>query len=109
MLILIGGALAIGQAGPPKTIEAETFLVKDINGKVKAKIDAMNGSAELLFYDHAGRQRIELTSTESYSALNLKDDAGGVGATMVGASKDGMPSTHRGAVTPARTAIQPGQ
>ena len=55
----------------------------------------MNGSAELLFYDHAGRQRIELTSTESYSALlNLKDDAGGVGATMeVGASKDGMPST----------------
>jgi hypothetical protein len=94
VLILIGGALAIGQAGPPKTIEAETFLVKDINGKVKAKIDAMNGSAELLFYDHAGRQRIELTSTESYRALNMKDDAGGVGATMeVGASKDGMPST----------------
>jgi hypothetical protein len=94
VLILIGAVLAMGQARPARTIEAERFLLKDVDGNVKAKLDVKDGSGELSFYDHAGHQRIELTSTESYSALNLKDDAEGLGATMeVGTSKDGTPST----------------
>ena len=92
-LILIGAALAMGQAGPGRTIEAESFLLKDVDGNVRAKLDA-KGSTKFLFLDRAGHERVALTSDENSAALEMKDEKGRLGATMgAGASKDGMSST----------------
>lgn len=93
-LILIVAALAIGQAGPARTVEAESFLLKDVDGNVKAKLDSKDGKTKLTFLDRAGHERVALTSTENVAALEMKDGAGGLSATMeTGVSKDGISST----------------
>jgi hypothetical protein len=93
-LILIGAALAMGQAVPARTIEAESFLLKDVDGNLRAKLDAKDGSTKLLFFDRAGHERVALTSAENSAALEMKDEKGRLGATMgAGVSKDGMSST----------------
>jgi hypothetical protein len=93
-LVLIGAVLAIGQAGPPRTVEAESFLLKDVDGNVKAKLDSKDGITKLIFQDRAGHVRVALTSTESVEAFEMKDETGRLGATMsTGASTVGISST----------------
>jgi hypothetical protein len=48
----------MGQARPARTIEAEVFLLKDVNGSVKAKLDVKDGSTKLMFLDRAGHERV---------------------------------------------------
>ena len=93
-LVLLGAALAIGQAGPPRTVEAESFLLKDVDGNVKAKLDSKDGTTKLIFQDQAGHVRVALTSTESVGAFEMKDETGRLGATMsTGSSTVGIEST----------------
>ena len=93
-LVVIGAVLAIGQAGPPRTVEAESFLLKDVDGNVKAKLDSKDGTTKLMFQDRAGHVRVALTSTESVEAFEMKDETGRLGATMsTGASTVGISST----------------
>jgi hypothetical protein len=93
-VILIGAVLVMGQARPARTIEAERFLLTDVDGNVKAKLDVKDGSTKLMFLDRAGHERVALTSAEDFAALEMKDDAGRLGATMaVGVSKNGISST----------------
>ena len=95
-LVLIAAVLAMGQAWPARTIEAEVFLLKDVDGNVKAKLDVKDGSTKLTFLDRAGHERVALTSAEDFAALEMKDEKGRLGATMAmgaGVSKDGMSST----------------
>jgi hypothetical protein len=93
-LVLIAAVLAMGQARPARTIEAEVFLLKDVDGNVKAKLDVKDGSTKLTFLDRAGHERVALTSAEDFAALEMKDEKGRLGATMgAGVSKDGMSST----------------
>ena len=93
-LVLIAGVLAMGQARPARTIEAEVFLLKDVDGNVKAKLDVKDGLTKLTFLDRAGHERVALTSAEDSAALEMKDEKGRLGATMeAGVFKDGMSST----------------
>ena len=34
------------------------FLLKDVNGSVKAKLDVKDGSTKLMFLDRAGHERV---------------------------------------------------
>jgi PHD/YefM family antitoxin component YafN of YafNO toxin-antitoxin module len=70
----------MGQARPARTIEAEVFLLKDVNGSVKAKLDVKDGSTKLMFLDRAGHERVVLTSAEDFSAFEMKDENGRLGA-----------------------------
>ena len=93
-LVLIAAVLAMGRAPPARTIEAEKFLLKDVDGNVRAKLDVKEGSTELMFLDRAGHERVALTSAEDEAALEMKDATGRLGATMeVGVSKNGISST----------------
>jgi hypothetical protein len=93
-MILIAAVLAMGQARPPRTIEAEVFLLKDVDGNVKAKLDEKDGSTKLIFLDRAGHERVALTSAEDFATFEMKDGKGRLGATVeAGVSKDGMSST----------------
>ena len=93
-LVLIGAGLAIGQAGPVRTVEAQSFLLKDVAGNVRAKLESQDGTSKLMFLDRAGHVRVALTSTENNAALEMTDDKGRLGAIMeTGISKDGMSST----------------
>ena len=55
-MILIAAVLAMGQARPPRTIEAEVFLLKDVDGNVKAGGGTV--PTKLIFLDRAGRERV---------------------------------------------------
>ena len=86
--------MAIGQAGPPRTIEAESFLLKDVDGNVKAKLDSKDGTTKLPFLDRAGHERVALKSTENVEAFEMKDETGRLRATMAtGLSSVGISST----------------
>lgn len=82
LLIVIGAALVIGQSGPARTVEAETFVLRGSDGTVKARLDTKNGTTELLFFNRAGQPRVVITSDEEGEALEMKDDSGELLATV---------------------------
>jgi hypothetical protein len=82
LLVLIGAALVMGQSGPTRTVEAETFVLKASDGTVRAKLDTKNGLTQLLFFNNAGQPRVAITSDEEGEALEMKDDSGELLATI---------------------------
>jgi hypothetical protein len=82
LLVLIGAVLLMGPSGPTRAIEAESFVLRDPDGTVKAKLDTKNGLTELLFLSSAGQQRVAITSDEEGEALEMKDDSGETLATI---------------------------
>ena len=82
LLVLIGAVVAMGQLGPTRTVEADTFILRSSDGTVRAKLDTKNGLTELLFFNHAGQPRVAITSDEDGEALEMKDDSGELLATM---------------------------
>ena len=60
LLVLAAAGLLMGQALPKRIIEAEKFLVKDRQGKVRAKLEVGEHDTPSLFlYDKEGKILIQ--------------------------------------------------
>jgi hypothetical protein len=54
LLLLPVALIIMGQARPPRTIEAEDFILKDATGIRRAELKTMGGPAGLFFFDSKG-------------------------------------------------------
>lgn len=88
LLVLIGAAFMMGQSRSPKTIEAETFLLKSSDGSEKAKLDTKSGSTEFLFYNDAGQAQVAIETNAEGEGLEMRDDSGVLLATVSVAVKN---------------------
>lgn len=52
--LLVSAALLMGQASPPRVIEAEKFVLKDESGRPRARIDMESGRPSLALLDGNG-------------------------------------------------------
>jgi len=76
-ILLIGAAVTMGQARPSRTAEAEQFVVKDPQGRMRAMLGFSRGAPMLDFYDNAGVLRESLmVGANGIPGLTLFDAAG---------------------------------
>jgi hypothetical protein len=84
--------VVMGQAPAKKTVEANEFLLRDSNGKVRARLSMDGDVAQMVFLDAKGTKNLELTGAvaglfggsvvvsnergDSVSALFADDDGG---------------------------------
>jgi hypothetical protein len=74
---LLGPAL-LGQAGPTlpptnKTVETESLVLRDRNGKMRAALEVVDDEPELTLYDGRGNPRAVLFVNEKGAFFSLKD------------------------------------
>ncbi|MBI3933568.1 MAG: hypothetical protein HY316_02685 [Acidobacteria bacterium] len=73
-LILLGSVFLMGQASPPRTVEANEFVLKDANGRIRGKW-SMNGDSVLFtLLDSKGVIRVLLAQDGllDQAALHLR-------------------------------------
>ncbi|MFQ5987098.1 MAG: hypothetical protein ACE5KQ_07050 [Thermoplasmata archaeon] len=75
VMVLAGALLLIGQAQPKWKIEAERFVVKDANGKVRAELGMAGYGPALVLYDGDGTRRAALGIAQKGPALFIFDTA----------------------------------
>ncbi len=87
---LIGGSLLLmGQAKTSRTVEAESFVLKDPQGGLRATLDMWHGSPMLRLYDKSGVARAWLSvSGNGEPGLTFCDAGGNQMVTLV-ATKNG--------------------
>ncbi len=69
--------LTTGQVPSRKSVEANEFILKDVNGNVRARLSVdMPGSSKLVLYDEEGKQRIKLDGGIGMPGLTVYDFAG---------------------------------
>ena len=73
VLALAGAALLMGQAQPNRRVEAEMFVLKDANGKVRAELGMAAHGPVLALYDEDGTRRAALGMAEKGLGLFLFD------------------------------------
>ncbi len=73
VLILAAAVLLMGQASPQRTVEANEFILRDGNGKVRARLSSQLGVAGIAFYDENGSERAELSVNSSSQRLTFYD------------------------------------
>jgi len=77
VLVLAAAGLLMGQALPrQRTVEAEEFLLRDANGRIRASLSVFDGDPGLSLIDQAGKLRAGLSLVDGDPLLNLKDEAG---------------------------------
>jgi len=82
MLVVIAGLAMMGQAQcnlgktvvskATKVVEAQEFIVRDANGKPRAKLT----ESELVFTDATGKERIRLGAGAAITSLSFTDNGG---------------------------------
>jgi hypothetical protein len=86
MLFMSGALLLMGQTGTkqPQTLEAEQFVLRSIDGKVRGAIGITpDGAVGLNLDDAKGRTRITLdVSADGSPGLDFYDSQGKLGATF---------------------------
>lgn len=61
ILLFLGCTFLMGQTTPYRTIEANEFVLKDTQGKMRGKLAMTDGTApELILYDSGGIDRVRL-------------------------------------------------
>ena len=81
-VIVAGVALLMGQAAQKKTVEANEFILRDTNGKIRAKLDIFAGGPHLDLFDAAGTVRVSLNNSKDGTGLGLFDAAGKIRAGL---------------------------
>jgi hypothetical protein len=77
LLVLAGAALLMGQRPPNRTIEAEKFLLKDANGRVRARLDMEQADRPTLaLLDARGFPLVSLGAGETPSMTLWKNGGG---------------------------------
>lgn len=70
-ILLFGAVLLMGQATQNKVVEAQKFVLKDVNGKVRAQLAADGKFTTFQMNDALEEKRIELDSDATGSSLVL--------------------------------------
>lgn len=87
---LIGGSLLLmGQAKPSRTVEAESFLLRDSQGGLRATLDMWHEAPMLRLYDKSGVARAWLSVMGNGEPGLTFYDAAGNQMVMLSAVKDG--------------------
>ena len=74
--------LAQAVGGAEKVIRANTFIVEDANGKVRAMLNADKVGPTLFLYDENGKTRAVLNADKEGATLLLSDENGKGGVTL---------------------------
>jgi hypothetical protein len=64
-VVVAGAVLLMGQARPNRTIEAEKFVLKDANGKIRARLEMESDSPTLALLDGNGFPAVSLLGGDS--------------------------------------------
>ncbi len=91
-LVVLGSLFWMGQTRPIKVLDAQKFMLRDLNGKRQAEFGIVDGSPSLIFLDGFGR-----------TAMSVGMEAGQPGLTMYGNSAEKILSISRLAVGPTLT------
>jgi len=83
-LVLAASVVLMGQVPVTRTVEANQFILKDGDGKVRADLAVNANGAGLTLYDPSGKVRAMLTVTPAGPGLSLHD-AKGHSRVLVGA------------------------
>jgi len=91
VIALLGVGFLTGQTTPEKVVEANSFVLKDEAGNVRAALAMVEGSPMLRLFDSAGRPRIVEAVTVIGASIGVLDAAGKPRAAL-GAALTGEPS-----------------
>jgi hypothetical protein len=80
---VVGAGVLMGQTPPGRTIEANSFVLKDLDGNVRASLAMVQGDPMLRLFDSAGRPRIVETVNLLGASVGLVDTAGKTRAALV--------------------------
>jgi hypothetical protein len=80
--ILAACVFFMGQAPPPRTLEAESFVLRDAAGRMRASLKMLSDEPSLTLYDADGGRRIELQKSADQAGLLFLDDRGKVRAAL---------------------------
>jgi hypothetical protein len=87
---LIGASLLLmGQAKPRRTVEAESFVLRDPQGRLRATLDMWHEAPMLRLYDKSGIWRTWLSLAGNGEPALTFYDAAGNQMVMLAATKDG--------------------
>jgi hypothetical protein len=92
-LLLAAAGLVMAQTFPPsRTVEAESFVLKDGGGTARAVwAPVPDGGAALTFLDQAGKPRAQLRVERDGAPGLLLFDQAGYGRAIMRADRDGAP------------------
>jgi hypothetical protein len=82
-LLLVGTLLAMGQTSVNRTIEAQSFVLKDDTGRMRAALAMVQGVPQLSFYDAGEKFRMALELSKDGPMLDFRDANGRPRVTMV--------------------------
>ncbi|OFV94413.1 MAG: hypothetical protein A3H28_09725 [Acidobacteria bacterium RIFCSPLOWO2_02_FULL_61_28] len=82
-LIIVGSVVLMGQAPPPRTVEANEFTLRDGSGRVRGQLSMTNSGPALSLYDQNGHVRTMLDVLASGPGLSLLDANGKIRAALV--------------------------
>jgi len=82
-LILLGSVFLMGQASPPRTVEASEFVLRDADGRMRAWLGTQGDATALALYDKNGLRQIGLSTEANTSDLYFYDKDGLVRAGLV--------------------------
>lgn len=81
-LLLATAVLLMGQASPNRTVEANEFVLKDANGRVRGRWSIKADTAQFHLVDTNGVDRISLAELGNSTLLSLQDSDGGQRASL---------------------------
>lgn len=82
LVVAVSASLLMGQSRSPRTVEAETIVLKGSDGSVRAKLDTKDESTEFLLYNRGGQPRVVIKSDAEGEGIEMRDDAGELLATV---------------------------
>jgi mono/diheme cytochrome c family protein len=103
VLTVAGLAMAVGTTDPPpRVVEAERFVLRDVNGQVRAELRLVEGQPSLELFDDGGKRRLRFGLDSDGSARVLLYDKNGAGPTVLteGLAFAGQDATGPLAVSP---------
>jgi hypothetical protein len=90
LVAVIGASLLLmGQAKPNRTVEAESFVLRDPQGRLRATLDMWHEAPMLRLYDKSGTWRAWLSLAGNGEPALTFYDAAGNQMVMLAATKDG--------------------
>jgi len=98
--------LLLVAAAPHKVVEATGFILRDDAGKIRARFDLAAASQRpaLIFYDDAGKQAIDIGTSNNLAALVMYDHTA-VNRIDLGLDPSGSPSLVLSRVPPRHAAV----
>lgn len=75
LLVLVGATMLMGQAGAKsKTIEAETLIIRDVEGIERAWLGVAGEFTSLFLYDPKGEKRLQISVSDNLAALSFFEE-----------------------------------